>query len=60
MKKAGLDKRTHDQSIQQIRQISTFPRNYTFAVGDMVYLFAPSAASLQTRYKMFKEDCIGP
>ena len=60
MKKLVLDKRSHDQSIQQIRQIRTFPRNHTFAVGNLVYLFAPSAASLQTRSKMFKEDWIRP
>ena len=54
------DKRTHDQSVQQIRQNRTFPRNQTFAVGDLVYLFAPSAASLQTRSEKLKEDWIGP
>ena len=60
MKKAVLDKRTHDQSVQQIRQNRTFPRNQTFAVGDLAYLFAPSAATLQTRSRKFKEDWIGP
>ena len=49
MKKVVLDKSTHDQSVQQMRQSRTFPRNQTFVVGDLVYLFAPSAASLQTR-----------
>ena len=44
----------------KIRQNSTFPRNQTFAVGDLVYLFASSAASLHTRSKWFKEDWIGP
>ena len=48
-KKIVLDKRTCDQSVQQIRKIRTFPRNLTFAVVDLVYLFAPSADSLQTR-----------
>ena len=38
----------------------TFPRNQTSAVGDLVYLFTPSAASLQARSKQFKEDWIGP
>ena len=60
IKKVVLDKKTHDQSFQQIRQNRTFPRNQTFAVGDLVYLFAPSAASLQTRSKKFKEDWVGP
>ena len=60
MKKVVLDKRTHDQSVQQIRQIKTFPRNYTFAGGDLVYPSSPSAASLQTRCKKFKEVWIGP
>ena len=59
MKKVVLDKKTHDQSVQQIRQKGTFPRNQTFAVGDLVYLFAPSAATLQTRSRKFKEDLIG-
>ena len=60
MKKVVLDERTHDQSVQQIRQSRTFSRNQTFRVGDLVYLFAPSAVSLQTRSKKFKEDWIGP
>ena len=51
MKKVVLGKKTHDQSVQQLRQNRTFPRNQTFAVGDLVYLFAPLAASLQTRSK---------
>ena len=60
MKKVVLDKRTREQSVEQIRQNRTFPRNQTFAVGDLVYLFAPSAATLQIRSKRFKEDWIGP
>ena len=61
MKRVVLDKKkTHDQSVQQIRQNRTFPRNQTFAVGDLVYLFAPSVATLQTRSRKFKEDWIGP
>ena len=44
----------------KLKQIRTFPSNHTFAVGDLVYLFALSAASLQTRSKKFKEDWIGP
>ena len=43
-----------------MRQIRTLLKNLTFAVGDLVYLFAPFAASLQRRSKRFKEDCIGP
>ena len=60
MKQVVLDKTSHEQSVQQIKQSRTFPRNQTFAVGDLVYLFAPSAASLQTRSIKFKEECIGP
>ena len=60
MKKVVLDKKIHDQFVQQIRQNGIFPRNQTFAVGDLVYLFAPSAATLQTRSGKFKEDWIGP
>ena len=60
MKKVILDKKIHDQSVQQIRQNRIFPRNQTFAVGDLVYLFAPSAATLQARSRKFKEDWIGP
>ena len=33
MKKVVLDKRTHDQSVQQIRQSRTFPRNHNFCSG---------------------------
>ena len=60
MKKVVLDKKIHDQSVQQIRHNRIFPRNQTFAAGDLVYLFAPSAATLQTRSRKFKEDWIGP
>ena len=60
MKRVVLDKKVHDLSVQQIRQNRIFPRNQTFAVGDLVYLFAPSAATLQTRSRKFKEDWIGP
>ena len=60
MKEVVLDKKVHDQSVQQIRQNRSFPRNQTFAVGDLVYLFVPSAATLQTRSRKFKEDWIGP
>ena len=60
MKGVVLDKKVHDQSVQQIRQNRSFPRNQTFAVGDLVYLFTPSAAILQTRSRKFKEDLIGP
>ena len=49
MKKVVLDKKPHDQSVQQIRQIRTFPRNQTVAAGELVYLFAPSAASLPNK-----------
>ena len=60
MKKVVLGKKTHDQSVQHIRQNRTFPRNQAFAVGDLVYLFAPSTASLQIRSKKFKDNEIGP
>ena len=43
MKNIVLEKKTHDQSVQQIRWNRTFPRNQSFAVGDLVYLLAPSA-----------------
>ena len=49
MKRVVPDKTVHDQSVQQIRQNRIFPRNQTFAVGDLVYLFDPSAATLQKR-----------
>ena len=60
MKKVVIDKKFHDQSVQQIRQNRTFPRNQTFAVGDFVYLFPPSVATLQIMSRKFKEDWIGP
>ena len=60
MEKVVLDRRIYDQSVQQKWQSRTFPRNQTFTLGDLVYLFAPSAASLQTRSETFREDWIGP
>ena len=60
MKKVVLDKKTHDQSVQQIKQNRILHRNQAFAVGDLVYLFAPSGATLQTKSRKFKEDWIGP
>ena len=59
MKKVVFHKKTHEKFVQQIRKSRTFPRNLTFVIEDLVYLFAPSAASLQTRSKKFKEDWIG-
>ena len=56
LKRIILDRRTPDQSVQQIRQIRTFPREHTFSVGNLVYLFAPSTALFQKRSKRFKED----
>ena len=50
MKKIVLDK-------QSKKETRTLPRNQTFVVGDFVYLFAPSEASLQTRSRKLK---IGP
>ena len=55
MKKVVLDKRTHNQFVQKRRQFGTFPRNHTFSVGDIDYLFAPSVASLETRSKSLKK-----
>ena len=49
MKKVVHDKKPHVQSVQQLRQNRTLPRNQTFAVEDLVYLFVPSVATLQTR-----------
>ena len=60
MKKVVLDKKSHGQSVQQIRQNRIVPRNQTFAVGDLVYPFVPSAATLQTRSRKLKEDWIEP
>ena len=48
MKKIVLDNRTNDQSVQQIKQIRTLPRNQTFSVGHLAYIFIPAAASLQS------------
>ena len=55
-----VDKRIHNQSVQQIRQIRAFPRYKTFAIGDLIYLFVSSVASLYTRYRKLEEDWIGP
>ena len=55
MKNAVLHKRGHDQSVQKTRQSRTFPRNQTFEIGDLGYLFAPSVATLQTMYKSSKK-----
>ena len=48
-KKIVLYRRTLDQSVQQIRQIRTFPRNQNFAIRDLIYLFAPYAGPLQSK-----------
>ena len=52
MKKVVLDKKTQDQSVQQIRQKRTFARNQTYAVGDLVYMFLPQ----QLHYKQGQEN----
>ena len=60
MNKVVLDKKIHDQSVQPIRQNRIFPRKQTCAIGNLVYLFAPTAATLQARSRKFKEDWICP
>ena len=60
MEKVVLDKKTHDQSVQQMRQNRTFPRNQTFAAGDVVYIFDPSNSLITNKVKKFKENWIGP
>ena len=36
-----------------------YPRNQTFTVGDLIYLLAPLAASVQPRSRQFNKDWIG-
>ena len=63
LRKIFLDEKAHDQFVQKIRQIRTFPRNHTFVVGDLVYLFAPSSFCSfiwKKMPKMFEDYWIGP
>jgi len=60
LKKVVVDKRTGDQEKQLIRQARANPDPQIFAVGDLVYLHAPSVSSLKPPSRKFKQDWVGP
>ena len=49
-----------EQQAQQIREERKYPHERGFAVGDLVYLFAPPLSALQTNTRKFKQDWVGP
>ena len=49
-----------DQHAQLIREDRLHPTHEHFAVGDLVYIIAPTASSLQTRSRKLKREWSGP
>ena len=60
MKRIVEEKRLKDQQTQLIREERKHPNTRGFAVGDLVYLYAPPLAALQTTSRKFKQSWIGP
>jgi hypothetical protein len=54
------DLKIRDQNAQLIREDRLHPNHEHFAVGDLVYLIAPTATSLQTRSRKLKREWVGP
>jgi hypothetical protein len=49
-----------DKHAQKIREDRKHPNHEHFAVGDLVYIIAPTASSLQTRSRKLKREWSGP
>ena len=54
------DKKLHDQQMQIAKQQRIFEKEKGFAVGDLVYVLAPTKSSLETNSRKFKREWIGP
>ena len=60
IRKLVTEKRIADQQQQLINQQRTVQKESVLAVGDLVYLFAPTASALKAPSRKFKQDWIGP
>ena len=53
-------KKLQSQQAQLERQERVFSERDEFAVGDLVFLHAPTLSSLQSSSQKFKQEWIGP
>ena len=60
MKRVIEEKKIREQNTQKEREMRRYPDERGFAVGDLVYLYAPPLAALQTTSRKFKQNWIGP
>ena len=60
IKKIVEEKKLQTQQAQLERQERVFLDWEEFAVGDLVFLYAPTLSGLQTSSKKFKQEWIGP
>ena len=60
MRNIILERTTLDKQTQVIRNIRKNPNQRNFCVGDLVFMFAPTASSLVTNSRKFKQEWIGP
>ena len=60
IKKVVEEKKIHNHEVQLERLQRVFPERDDFAVGDLVFLYAPTLFGLQTSSKKFKQEWIGP
>ena len=60
MKQLLLERITLEKKSQQIRALRSHPDHETFRVGDLVFLFAPTASTLQVASRKLKQEWIGP
>ena len=60
IKKVFEEKKLQTQQAQLERQERVFSDQEKFAVGDLVFLYAPTLSGLQTSSKKFKHEWIGP
>ena len=54
------EKKLQSQQAQLERQEQIFSEQDEFAVGDLVFLYAPTLSGLQTSSRKFKQEWIGP
>ena len=60
VKRIVEERKLQTQQAQLERQERAFPDQNEFAVGDLVFLYAPTLSGLQTSSKKFKQEWIGP
>ena len=55
-----VERKTREQQLQVVREKRNYPNHKDFAVGDLVYLFAPGSSDLKTASRKLSKNWIGP